>query len=402
MRKKQEEKSKSGTAYKTKSKSSFHDDRMFVIGKDSSGNGKATIRLIPSYNKEQDDINTFVTRQYHSINTVKPGVDPKSAEKGDKRWREFLCPGEGCPVCAIKWDFYNEAKDEGLPKADCTAILKNWGEKQETFTNALIVKDPINEENRGKIMLFKLSNTLIGICDKEAERVNDVISSADNCNDAEEKAETLAEGAVDEGVTTFDAYDMVFNGKNINLFYRNQKDDKWEAPADYWGSSTLAPRFTSIIKIDKEGKTEEEIDDLIDEKAIEYVDKAYCLDEFTDPNNFEGAKKTIPSEEELENIIKWLKWETDDITGKKKKTKKVESKEEEPKANATKDRLLKKKKEVEKEPVKVVDTETVEETVEETVTTSVDETVETSNVEETAKTSSDILDGDVDDLFQDD
>ena len=346
----QTQKAKNGTAYKTSNDTkSYVDERFWKIGKDSDGNGEATIRLIPSLAKDKESLNTFIIRPTHSINTIRPGTDGK--DKNDARWRSFLCAGDDCPVCKTAWSKYNTAKDNNEDKDKVLKpILQAWTSKDEIITNILVVDDPINPDNNGKVFLYEMKNSVLELCDKEATRINKIIEKAEVYKDAdpEKYEEILADEFISKDVTTFDAYDLFSDGKNIDLVFINKKDSRWGKPADYWGSTKIATRFKPAIK------SEEEFEEL--------MEKAYCLDEFVDPNNFEGAKKKIMSNEMLQDEIDFLEFKIDDISKVRKDRRtgtkssettkpKPEVKSEEPKEKSAQEKALEKmkmKKEVEK------------------------------------------------------
>ena len=254
----QEEQAKSGAMYETKPQFKS-DERFYTISKDQEGNGTVTVRFLPSFNKSKDNLNYFVKRYTHNVKNSKlyPG-----AEKPEQRsfWGDdAICPktissDNSCPICDHGWELYNEAKENGVPKEKLGTILGNWTNNEELITNILVINDPINKDNNGKVFLFKLSKTILDSMKNEAEKVKEICAQG---NDAK-----LAQG-IPSNVTYFDSYNLL-TGKNITLKYKNYKKVK---PAEVWGSSYWDVNFTSLVKNEEEWKA--------------VMEKTYCLEEFT-------------------------------------------------------------------------------------------------------------------------
>lgn len=70
-----------------------------------------------------------------------------------QKCRKTLGEKEICPICAVKWDLWNQSKklnDEiGMKRS------KDMIERSHFICNVLILKDPINPANNGKVMLWK-------------------------------------------------------------------------------------------------------------------------------------------------------------------------------------------------------------------------------------------------------
>ena len=373
MKAKQREQAKAGNAYKTDDdKKSYADERFYKISKNSDGNGEVELRLLPSLNMTKDDLATFVTRKVHSVNTIRPGTDGK--DNNDKRWRTFLCAGDDCPVCKKGWELYNDTKKslsdkypnptEDQQKANKTttsAILNSWLGKEEYITNVLIVNDPVTPENNGKVFLFELKKGMIEMLDKHSADIIKTIDQAEvyKDSDPEKYEEMLSDAFISKDVETFDAYDLEINGKNLKLEFINKKDSRWKKPADYWGNSKVMPRFKPAVKNDDEFQ--------------ELIEKAYCLDEFSNPNEFKDAKKTVMSNELLEDEVGFLTFDIEDIS--KHRKQRIQDKKD-AEAGVTSDsnaeelteetKVPEKKSTAKDRMMKKVNTETVETVVEET------------------------------------
>lgn len=66
-----------------------------------------------------------------------------------------VCPksvGKDCPICSYGWDRYNDPKSGEIDKKES----KNFLPQKQEYCNILMVKDPMNPENNGKVFLYKL------------------------------------------------------------------------------------------------------------------------------------------------------------------------------------------------------------------------------------------------------
>lgn len=121
-------------------KTSSVDTRFYKLAKDKDDNGSAVIRFLPDPKKK-------LIQQLYKINV--------NVEKnGTKRWYS-------------EWSPQNVGRKD--PFQEHWAKLWNSGEKDESkkfarqeryITNILVVKDPKNPENEGKIFLLEMSKTL--------------------------------------------------------------------------------------------------------------------------------------------------------------------------------------------------------------------------------------------------
>lgn len=121
-------------------KQSFVDERFYKLKRDDKGNGAAIIRFLP-------DPNMKLMQQLYRINV--------NNQKGqERRWVSELSPqniGQPDPFHK-KWaELWNAGrKDEARKFARSTRF----------YTNILVVKDPAQPENEGKVFLLDLSQSL--------------------------------------------------------------------------------------------------------------------------------------------------------------------------------------------------------------------------------------------------
>ena len=118
---------------------SYKDDRFWSLTKDEkTGNGFAILRLLPA--PQNEDL-PFVKYYTHTF-------------KGPSgKWFIENCPttipGGKCPVCAANSKLWNSGND-----ADKT-IARQRKRRESYVSNVLVVSDPKNKENEGKVALYR-------------------------------------------------------------------------------------------------------------------------------------------------------------------------------------------------------------------------------------------------------
>lgn len=121
---------------KMNSKDSYKDERFWKPGIDKAGNGYAVIRFLPEIDGEDSP---FVSVYSHTF-------------KGKGGWLYENCPttiGEKCPICAANSELWNSGIE------DDKNIARNRKRKLSYVSNVLIVEDPANPENKGKVFLYQ-------------------------------------------------------------------------------------------------------------------------------------------------------------------------------------------------------------------------------------------------------
>lgn len=116
---------------------SYDDDRFWKPTIDKSGNSKATIRFLPNPPEEE---NEFVRLFHHGFKNFKNG-----------QWLIENCPTtieEQCPVCDHNTELW-ETGDE-----DKQNIARKRKRKLQYISNILVINDPFNKENNGKVFLY--------------------------------------------------------------------------------------------------------------------------------------------------------------------------------------------------------------------------------------------------------
>jgi len=204
-----------------KSGTNFKDDRFWNMTKDKQGNAIATIRFLPGHPEENQE---FVRYYNHGFQ-----------EKG--RWFIENCPttnGGKCPVCEANHELW-ESGDEINKK-----IVSIRKRKMSFVSNILVINDPGNPANNGKVFLFRYGKSIFDMIQRKA----------------------CPEFADEEKVDVFN----LWNGANFKL--RQRKKDGYP----YFGDSIFeAPAPVGT------------------DKYIEEIwGQQYKLGEFVDPKNFKS------------------------------------------------------------------------------------------------------------------
>lgn len=131
------------------------DTTEWKLVQDKQGNGAAVIRFLPA---AADDATTFVKVVNHGFNrSGKWYIENCSSTHGDY---------DNCPACAwIKeqnWDYNNEADKKAMYASGVTRKTQFWA-------NILVIKDPANPENEGKIFKFRFGKKIMDKIQAEVE-----------------------------------------------------------------------------------------------------------------------------------------------------------------------------------------------------------------------------------------
>jgi hypothetical protein len=121
---------------KLTSKESYKDDRIWKPGIDKAGNGYAVIRFLPEIEGEDSP---FVAVYSHAF-------------KGKGGWLFENCPttlSEKCPVCQANTELWNSGIE------DDKNIARQRKRKLTYISNILVLEDPANPENKGKVFLYQ-------------------------------------------------------------------------------------------------------------------------------------------------------------------------------------------------------------------------------------------------------
>lgn len=121
-------------------KADFGDDRFYKLKRDENGNGAAIIRFLP-------DPNMKLLQQLYRINC--------NGQKGaERRWVSELSPqniNQPDPFHKMWADLWQAGKKEEA---------RQFARQTRFYTNILVIKDPAEPANEGKVFLLDLSQSL--------------------------------------------------------------------------------------------------------------------------------------------------------------------------------------------------------------------------------------------------
>lgn len=130
------------------SNKSYNDDRYWVLERDQADNGYAVIRFLDVGQKDLD--------HYEDDAEVTPWVH--YYEHGFKhtngRWFSAVCPtslgnGTPCPVCEANQELWGTGTKENQD------TVRKRKRKENYVSNILVIKDPKNPANEGKVFLYR-------------------------------------------------------------------------------------------------------------------------------------------------------------------------------------------------------------------------------------------------------
>ena len=134
----------------TNKKESFKDDRFWRPELDKSSNGYAVIRFLPAVEGED-----LPWAKYYS-----------HGFQGKGGWFIENCPttlGKKCPVCESNSELWNSGIEKDKD------IARNRKRRLHYTANIMIVSDPANPQNEGKVFLYKFGKKIF---DKINEAMN--------------------------------------------------------------------------------------------------------------------------------------------------------------------------------------------------------------------------------------
>lgn len=135
---------------KLTSKKSYEDDRFWSLERDKSGNGYAIIRFLPPV--EGEDL-PWVRLFSHGF-------------QGKGGWMIENCPttiGKKCPICEANNELWNSGLESNK------GIARDRKRKLSYIANVLVISDPTNRDNEGKVFLYKFGKKIF---DKLQEAMN--------------------------------------------------------------------------------------------------------------------------------------------------------------------------------------------------------------------------------------
>lgn len=260
------------------------DKRLYIPQKNKDGSFNALIRFLP-----QKDLSKVPYVELYSHNfSVKD------------KWYINDCPttikGSKCPVCESNKELWDSDED----------TVRKRSRKLRVYSNILVLKDPQNPENEGKVFIYgygvKIFNKI-------------------------KAAMFPGEGSIDDPIRVFDFYE----GVNFKLNIKNIKTNTGYQP-NYDDS-----KFSDTITEVADG----------DDDAIEQIhNQCYDLSEFNDPKRFKTYGELLERFNQVTNNKSTAKNDDEESTDDAKE----ESVDSEVETETTEDPV---EEEVKEEPKKV-------------------------------------------------
>jgi hypothetical protein len=141
------------------------DDTMWKLEGDKAGNGMAVIRFLPA---KDDESVPFVKVFSHGFQ------GPTS------KWFIEDCPttiGQNCPACEANGVLWNSGKESDKE------IVRKRKRRTAYVANILVVSDPKNPDNDGKVMQFKFGQKIF---DKIIDKINPPVDDKGNLIDPDD------------------------------------------------------------------------------------------------------------------------------------------------------------------------------------------------------------------------
>lgn len=211
------------------------DERIYYPELDENKKGAAIIRFLPGHDGDQP----FISYDVHGF-------------KAKKGWLIANCPktihgDDSCPICNHAWEEWNDA----TTKAEKDRVKQKLP-NTKYISNILVVRDPKNPENEGKVFLFEYGPAIMKM-----------IKAAMEDREPDFEDEPMIPG--------IDPFDM-WEGANFKLKIRLKDPDNPKSMITYEDSEFMPAAPISD-----------------DDEEIEAVFKQqYDLSEFHDPKRFES------------------------------------------------------------------------------------------------------------------
>ena len=222
---------------KLSSKQSYDDDRMWSLTRDKSDNGYAVIRFLPPV--EGEDI-PWVRVFSHGF-------------QGKGGWLIENCPttisGKKCPICEANNELWNSGLEANKQ------IARDRKRKLSYISNILVVSDPANPSNDGKVFLYKFGKKIF---DKLQEAMNPTAPDEPKYNPfdlwkgANFKLKSHREsGFVSYEKSAFQPQSALFDGeeKRLEALWKTQYPLlPFVAPDQFKSYEELSSRLVSVLK----------------------------------------------------------------------------------------------------------------------------------------------------------
>lgn len=237
-----------------KGSESYKDDRFWRPELDSSSNGYAVIHFLPPV--EGEDI-PWVRVFNHGF-------------QGRGGWFIENCPttiGQKCPLCEANGELWNSGNEEDKEVA---RVRKR---KLTYISNVLVVSDPKNPQNEGKVFLFKYGKKIF---DKIMEKLQPEFEDESTVNvfdfwkgaNFKLKIRKVA-GFINYDKSEFDSAEPLFDGDDAKLevlWKQQHKLQEFVQPSEFKSYSELSTKLKSVLRESSSGaKTAEDVDGIGEE-----------------------------------------------------------------------------------------------------------------------------------------
>lgn len=252
-------------------KSNTKDERYWKLTKDKSGNGVAEIRFLPELPEQVPVVKLF--NHYFENN---------------KKWFIGNCPTSinlPCPVCENNKDLWATGTKENQD------TVKSRKRKLHYISNIVVIKDPLNPENEGKVFLFKYGQK---IYEKLLAKIKPLYDFEEKVNpfDVEEGANFILKGTNvklgDKETFSYDqsAFNPVVNladvkGIDIDTIMSSRYSLLDEVSLDKFdsydeletrlnrtlGNGSIVQKNVEGEKVNSKNQTAEEVTTIVNEKA---------------------------------------------------------------------------------------------------------------------------------------
>jgi hypothetical protein len=224
---------------------SYKDDRMWQPEVDKTGNGYAVIRFLPAPPNED----------LPWVRVFSHGFQSKGG------WYIENCPttiGQKCPVCEANNELWNSGND------DDKNIARDRKRKLSYISNILVVDDPVNPANNGKVFLYRYGKKIF---DKINDKMNPQFNDEDPVNpfDFWQGANFKLKIRQVEGYRNYDKSEfsassplLEGNDKELESLWRKEYSlQDFVKPDQFKSHAELKMKFQSVINGSNSAKAEE-------------------------------------------------------------------------------------------------------------------------------------------------
>ena len=277
-------------------KKDYKDDRFWRATPDKSGNGYAVIRFLSSTKAGRTP---FIKLYSHAF-------------QGKNGWFIENCPttiGGKCPVCEANSELWNSGIE------DDKTVARDRKRKLSYIANIMVVSDPKNPSNDGKVFLFKFGKKIF---DKIMEKLQPEFADETPTNvfdfwkgaDFKLKIRKVA-GYVNYDKSEFDVPAPLMGGDDKQLegvWAKQHKLQEFLKPENFKSYDELSKKLDSVLKSAPEGKRKAE--EMSDDDFEPETELKYSTPKTSKPAKM--AEKKVVEEVEEEDAMSYFEKLTQD------------------------------------------------------------------------------------------